>query len=32
MTLKQRDQLLAGMTDEVGALVLRDNVLQNLAL
>ena len=32
MTLKQRDDLLATMTDEVGSLVLRDNVLQNLAL
>ncbi|MDX6752311.1 NAD-glutamate dehydrogenase [Geminicoccaceae bacterium 1502E] len=32
MTLKQRDELLAAMTEEVGALVLRDNVLQNLAL
>jgi glutamate dehydrogenase len=32
MTMKQRDELLARMTDEVGALVLRDNVLQNLAL
>jgi glutamate dehydrogenase len=32
MTVKQRDQLLAEMTDEVGELVLRDNVLQNLAL
>ncbi len=32
MTMKQRDQLLAEMTDEVAALVLRDNVLQNLAL
>ena len=32
MTLKQRDELLARMTDEVGELVLRDNVLQNLAL
>ena len=28
MTLKQRDQLLAEMTDEVGELVLRDNYLQ----
>ncbi|MFZ1428661.1 MAG: NAD-glutamate dehydrogenase [Geminicoccaceae bacterium] len=32
MTMKQRDDLLATMTDEVGSLVLRDNVLQNLAL
>lgn len=32
LTLKQRDELLAEMTDEVGELVLRDNVLQNLAL
>ncbi|HET6469406.1 MAG TPA: NAD-glutamate dehydrogenase [Geminicoccaceae bacterium] len=32
MTMKQRDELLAEMTDEVGRLVLRDNVLQNLAL
>ena len=32
LTLKQRNNLLAEMTDEVGALVLRDNVLQNLAL
>ncbi len=32
MTLKQRDHLLAEMTDEVGELVLRDNVYQNLAL
>lgn len=32
MTRKQRDELLATMTDEVGGLVLRDNVLQNLAL
>ena len=30
--MKQRDELLAAMTDEVGELVLRDNVLQNLAL
>ncbi len=28
MTLKQRDTLLADMTDEVGLLVLRDNYLQ----
>ena len=32
MTMKQRDELLASMTDEVGVLVLRDNVLQNQAL
>ena len=32
MTRKQRDQLLAGMTDEVGTLVLRDNYDQNVAL
>jgi glutamate dehydrogenase len=32
LTLKQRDQLLAEMTDEVAQLVLRDNVLQNFAL
>ena len=32
LTIKQRDELLASMTDEVGDLVLRDNVLQNLAL
>jgi glutamate dehydrogenase len=32
LTLKQRDELLASMTDEVAGLVLRDNVLQNLAL
>ncbi|MEO1091780.1 MAG: NAD-glutamate dehydrogenase [Pseudomonadota bacterium] len=32
MTLKQRDTLLAEMTDEVAALVLRDNVLQNVVL
>ena len=32
LTLKQRNILLAEMTEEVGALVLRDNVLQNLAL
>lgn len=32
LTMKQRDELLAEMTDEVGELVLRDNVLQNLAL
>ncbi len=28
MTLKQRDKLLANMTDEVGLMVLRDNYLQ----
>ncbi|MFW5833237.1 MAG: NAD-glutamate dehydrogenase [Pseudomonadota bacterium] len=32
LTLKQRDRLLAEMTDEVAELCLRDNVLQNLAL
>ena len=32
LTMKQRDELLASMTDEVAELVLRDNVLQNLAL
>jgi glutamate dehydrogenase len=32
MTLKQRDKLLAEMTDEVGTLVLRDNYLQTEAL
>ncbi|MFO1038643.1 MAG: NAD-glutamate dehydrogenase [Geminicoccaceae bacterium] len=32
LTIKQRDALLAEMTDEVAALVLRDNLLQNLAL
>jgi len=32
MTLKQRDELLAGMTDEVAALVLRDNYQQTQAL
>ena len=32
MTLKQRDKLLAEMTDEVGTLVLRDNYLQTQAL
>jgi hypothetical protein len=32
MTLKQRDQLLATMTDEVAALVLADNYLQTQAL
>jgi glutamate dehydrogenase len=32
MTLKQRDRLLARMTDEVGALVLRDNYLQTQTL
>ena len=32
LTLKQRNALLATMTDEVGELVLRDNYEQNLAL
>ncbi|MGX6605762.1 NAD-glutamate dehydrogenase [Micromonosporaceae bacterium Da 78-11] len=32
MTLPQRDELLAAMTDEVAALVLRDNYEQALAL
>ncbi len=32
LTLKQRDKLLAGMTEEVGALVLRHNYLQSQAL
>ena len=32
LTGKQRNSLLAEMTDEVGALVLRDNYEQNLAL
>ncbi|HLO78730.1 MAG TPA: NAD-glutamate dehydrogenase [Magnetospirillum sp.] len=32
LTEKQRDVLLAGMTDEVAALVLRDNYLQTQAL
>ncbi|HRY24507.1 MAG TPA: NAD-glutamate dehydrogenase [Geminicoccaceae bacterium] len=32
LTMKQRDALLARMTDEVAALCLRDNTLQNLAL
>src|SRR5674536_346779 len=32
MTEKQRNALLRDMTDEVGALVLRDNYLQTLAL
>jgi glutamate dehydrogenase len=32
LTLKQRDRLLAGMTDEVAALVLRDNVFQTQSL
>lgn len=32
MTLKQRDQLLASMTDEVAELVLRDNYQQTLAI
>ncbi|MEJ5230747.1 MAG: NAD-glutamate dehydrogenase [Geminicoccaceae bacterium] len=32
LTLRQRDDLLRSMTEEVAELVLRDNVLQNLAL
>ncbi len=32
LTQKQRNTLLAGMTDEVGALVLRDNYEQNVLL
>ncbi|MEU8622868.1 NAD-glutamate dehydrogenase [Streptomyces sp. NPDC048623] len=32
MTLKQRNKILAEMTDEVGALVLRNNYAQNTAL
>ncbi|WP_274559137.1 NAD-glutamate dehydrogenase [Streptomyces spiramyceticus] len=32
MTVKQRNQLLATMTDEVGMLVLRNNYAQNVAL
>ncbi|NWF30788.1 NAD-glutamate dehydrogenase [Streptomyces sp. PKU-EA00015] len=32
LTVKQRNQLLAKMTDEVGALVLRNNYAQNVAL
>src|SRR5262249_5728497 len=32
LTVKQRDKLLAEMTDEVGHLVLRDNYLQTQAL
>ncbi|MFJ8972654.1 NAD-glutamate dehydrogenase [Streptomyces anulatus] len=32
MTVKQRNKLLADMTDEVGALVLRNNYAQNVAL
>ncbi|MFF3321979.1 NAD-glutamate dehydrogenase [Streptomyces sp. NPDC002889] len=32
LTVKQRNQLLAQMTDEVGALVLRNNYAQNVAL
>jgi len=32
MTVKQRDRLLAEMTDEVAALVLRDNTFQNQVL
>ncbi|MEV5592839.1 NAD-glutamate dehydrogenase [Streptomyces sp. NPDC052496] len=32
LTVKQRNKLLAAMTDEVGALVLRNNYAQNIAL
>ncbi|MEI7034910.1 NAD-glutamate dehydrogenase [Streptomyces pratensis] len=32
MTVKQRNKLLADMTEEVGALVLRNNYAQNVAL
>ncbi|MDR3441064.1 NAD-glutamate dehydrogenase [Telmatospirillum sp.] len=32
LTVKQRNELLASMTDEVGALVLRDNYLQTQAI
>ncbi|MFD0414813.1 NAD-glutamate dehydrogenase [Streptomyces sp. NPDC127108] len=32
MTVKQRNKLLAAMTDEVGQLVLRNNYAQNVAL
>ncbi|GGN38405.1 NAD-glutamate dehydrogenase [Streptomyces fuscichromogenes] len=32
MTVKQRNKLLAEMTDEVGALVLRNNYAQNVAI
>ncbi len=32
LTRRQRDELLAAMTDEVAALVLRDNALQSLAI
>ncbi|MEU8589719.1 NAD-glutamate dehydrogenase [Streptomyces sp. NPDC048664] len=32
LTVKQRNQLLAEMTDEVGALVLRNNYAQNTAI
>ncbi|MBM3533816.1 MAG: NAD-glutamate dehydrogenase [Alphaproteobacteria bacterium] len=32
MTIKQRDQLLASMTEQVGELVLQDNIDQSLAL
>lgn len=32
LTLRQRDELLRRMTDEVGALVLRDNTEQSLAI
>ncbi|MDQ0813092.1 glutamate dehydrogenase [Streptomyces sp. B3I7] len=32
LTVKQRNKVLAGMTDEVGHLVLRNNYAQNLAI
>ncbi|MEW1797303.1 NAD-glutamate dehydrogenase [Streptomyces niveus] len=32
MTVKQRNKLLAAMTDEIGTLVLRNNYAQNVAL
>ncbi|WP_405888465.1 NAD-glutamate dehydrogenase [Streptomyces sp. NBC_01136] len=32
LTVKQRNKLLAAMTDEVGALVLRNNYAQNVAI
>ena len=32
LTMKQRDKILAGMTEDVGKLVLRDNYLQSQAL
>ncbi|WP_049571636.1 NAD-glutamate dehydrogenase [Streptomyces sp. SBT349] len=32
LTVKQRNAVLAGMTDEVGTLVLRNNYAQNIAL